>query len=61
MQHCTVDKCNDLWLDHSYREFIDVDCIMLKVCRSGLFMIQLANNPKKTISIPKRYIRYTEL
>ena len=53
---CTINRSSDMWSDPESHKFIDADCIIIKTCKSGLIMVQLADNPKITFCAPKRNI-----
>ena len=53
---CTVNNNGDLFVCYDAREFIDIECVIVKKTRAGLIQIALKNNPKRTYSVPQRNI-----
>lgn len=55
---CTVNGSGDLMMDKmGAGRMIGKDCVIVKVCKSGLILVQLENNPKVVEPVPKRNIQ----
>jgi hypothetical protein len=57
---CTVSNWGDLYFARDSRPFINADCVVIKICKSGLIQVALESNPKLTYSVPKRNIIFVK-
>jgi hypothetical protein len=53
---CTVNGGGDLAMNAEARPFIGAACVVVKMTKAGLAQVALADNPKRTISVPIRNI-----
>jgi len=54
--HCTVNRWGDIAFDVEVRPFLDSDCILIKVTKSGLIQVALSTDMRKTYSVPLKNI-----
>lgn len=54
---CTVNGEGDLAMNYDARRwFIGAPCVVVKLTKAGLVQVALADDPKRTISVPIRNI-----
>lgn len=49
-----VNNSGDLYCDAGAREFINQPVTIVKVCKSGLYLVSLNSCPNKTFSLAKK-------
>jgi len=54
--NCTVSGRGDLFMDVGMRPFINSECKIVKITKSGLVQVCLVRDTRRLASVPKRNI-----